>query len=128
MHIPKLYPESGDYIITNPKLTTLKAKYLYAFPLFLLMLVALTSPLESFSQTFNIKGILRNGANDEYISGATIILKETPYFALSDDAGNFTIPGVVPGDYVMTITFVNFQAYQSRIEVKEKELNMGVIT
>jgi hypothetical protein len=92
------------------------------------MVVAFTLPLESFSQNFSVKGILRSGANDEYISGATIILKETPYFALSDDAGNFTIPDIIPGDYVLTITFVNFQGYQSRIEIKDKNLNLGMIT
>jgi hypothetical protein len=128
MHIPKHYPESGNYIIPNPKIIILKTNHLHICTLCLLMFSVGILPLESYSQNFNIKGILRNGANDEYISGATIILKETQYFALSDDAGNFTIPGVMPGNYVMTINFVNFQGYQSRIEIKDKDLNLGMIT
>lgn len=85
-------------------------------------------PKESFSQRFNIKGILRNGANDEYISGATVTIKETAFFAISDDTGNFTIPSVFPGEFVMVINFVGFQAYQSRIEIKDKDINLGIIT
>lgn len=97
------------------------------FPLILLML-AMAFPLESFSQQINIKGILRNGANDEYISGATITLKETSFFGISDDTGNFTIPAVLPGEFVMVINFVGFQSYQSRIEIKDKDINLGFIT
>lgn len=92
------------------------------------MLIASTFPLESFSQDFKIKGILRNGANDEYISGATIILKDTPFFGISDDGGNFSIPGVMPNEFLMTINFIGFQSYQSRIEVRDKDLNLGTIT
>lgn len=79
------------------------------------------------AQQYTIKGTLRNGANDEFISGAVITLKETAFSGISNDVGVFTIEGVFEEKFILNIQVNGFQSYQSQITVSE-DLNLGIIT
>ena len=128
MEIPK-HSSYRWFIIARNKLKYMslpaQTPVRFAFSFLLLFVIA---PMISLAQTFSIKGSLRNGALDEYIPGASIILKETSYFAVSSDGGIFNIPDVPTGNYLFTISLAGFQSYQSRIEVKDKDINLGTIT
>lgn len=79
------------------------------------------------AQRFTIKGTLRNGANDEFITGAVITLRETAFSDISNDVGAFKIEGVFEEKFILNIQINGFQSYKSQITVSG-DLNLGIIT
>ncbi|WP_373493293.1 carboxypeptidase-like regulatory domain-containing protein [Aquiflexum sp.] len=94
----------------------------------LLLSLVLSSAMEiANAQQYTIKGTLRNGVNDEFISGAVITLRETAFSDISNTVGAFTIEKVFEGKFVMNIQINGFQSYKSQITVNEN-VNLGIIT
>lgn len=80
------------------------------------------------AQRYSIKGTLRNGANDEFIDGAVITLRETAFSDISNNVGTFKIENVFEDKFILNIQINGFQAYKSQITVKGGDLNLGIIT
>ncbi len=62
---------------------------------------------------------------------AVVLVLNTPYFALSDDAGNVTISGVTPGRYILHVWHEravpeDLKALSREITVSEKARSLGV--
>lgn len=48
---------------------------------------------------------------------ANVLLKGTEYGAATDIDGNFTLDAVAPGDYVLLVTSLGYQPYQTKIKL-----------
>ncbi len=78
------------------------------FALFLLLFAFYCT---SFAQSQTIRGIVRDGASDEPLMSATVILLRTnPTLGTSTDGnGNFSIPNVPVGRYDIEVTYVGYE-------------------
>ncbi len=73
-----------------------------------------TYPIGAFrSQVFDKPGVVPVLCNIHAEMSAYIIVTETPYWALSDVAGNYTIPNVPPGRYVLKVWQEDHQKIQT---------------
>jgi plastocyanin len=61
--------------------------------------VGLYPPGRSRTVTFKREGVVRVFCNIHSTMSAVIVVLKTPWFAVSDDSGAFTIAGVPPGEY-----------------------------
>ncbi|WP_373521121.1 carboxypeptidase-like regulatory domain-containing protein [Aquiflexum sp.] len=95
--------------------------------LLLLSLVLSSAMGISNAQQYTIKGTLRNGANDEFITGAVITLRETAFSDISNNVGAFMIENVFEEKFILNIQINGFQSYKSQITVNG-DLNLGIIT
>jgi TonB-dependent starch-binding outer membrane protein SusC len=75
------------------------------------------------AQNATISGTVLDEDN-EPMSGATILLDGTTLGAMSDDAGNYSIAGVKPGEYTLTVSAVSYDKFQQVINVTAGEKNM----
>lgn len=75
---------------------------------------------------FAVKGQLKNGSNGEPVGFASITLKETAFSATSSESGQFLIPNVFEGKFVLNIIVPGFQSLQMPITVKG-ETNLGTL-
>ncbi len=80
-----------------------------------------------YAQKHSIKGVLKNGMNDEYIDGAIITIKETAFSAISNELGFFLIENVYENKFVLNIQYEGYQSYQTQINVNE-DIDLGRIT
>lgn len=65
--------------------------------------VGLYPPGRVRTVTFRREGVVRVFCNIHSTMSAVIVVLKTPYFAVSDDAGNFAIRNVPPGDYRLRV-------------------------
>lgn len=86
----------------------------------------LFAPILSFAQTFQITGTVKHGITEEAISNATITIRETAFYAVSNQTGKFEISNVYEGRFVIQILIPGFEPYQNQINVKNN-LNLGTI-
>jgi hypothetical protein len=96
--------------------------------LFLCSIIIGISIGEVSAQRYTVKGTLRNGANDEFISGAVITLKETAFSDVSNHVGAFKIENVFEEKFILNIQISGFQVYKAQIAVKGEDVNLGIIT
>ena len=52
------------------------------------------------------------------LQGAKILLEPGPITAVSDEQGEFAIPGVEAGTYTITVNYVGLETYSGQVEVK----------
>lgn len=78
-------------------------------------------------ERYTVKGQLKNGSNGEPVSFASITLRETAFSAASSESGQFSIPNVFEGKFILNIIVPGFQSLQMPITVKG-ETNLGTIT
>ena len=57
----------------------------------------------TYTQTFKRAGVVQVLCNIHSSMLGVIVVVDTPYYAQADGAGAFTIKGVPPGDYQMTV-------------------------
>ncbi len=74
---------------------------------FLILFVLFT--ISASAQTGRIFGNVSNSINNEPLPFVTIQLTGTQYGAFSDDAGNYSIEGIVPGLYNIEFSFIGFK-------------------
>jgi plastocyanin len=65
--------------------------------------VGLYPPGRSRTVTFKREGVVRVFCNIHSTMSAVIVVLNTPYFAVSDDSGNFTIADVPAGEYRLRV-------------------------
>lgn len=81
---------------------------------FLLLLAVCALPfMEAFSQTLKLNGRITGERSSEPAKGATVTVKNTNRYAVTDDNGRFTID-VKPGE-VLVITMVGFLSKEVKV-------------
>jgi plastocyanin len=65
--------------------------------------VGLYPPGRSRTVTFKREGVVRVFCNIHSTMSAVIVVLNTPWFAVSDKAGHFSIPDVAPGTYLLHV-------------------------
>ncbi|MDO5036575.1 MAG: TonB-dependent receptor [Porphyromonas sp.] len=98
--------------------------------LFVLFIGSLSSTLSAQNSTYKVEGRILS-PSDETVIGATVRLmlaSDTLQVkgAASNLEGQFVINQVKEGDYIVRITYLGLEPYQTRIQVKEA-LNLGDI-
>ncbi len=83
----------------------------------LTLLLPFLIPFAVFSQ-LTISGSVSN-QNGEKLSFATVFLEGTSFAATTDPRGNFIITGIPSGEYNLKITYIGYQAWRQKINLKE---------
>ena len=65
--------------------------------------VGLYPPGKSRTVTFRREGVVRVFCNIHATMSAVIVVLDTPWFAVSDKTGHFSIPNVPPGEYLLHV-------------------------
>jgi len=73
--------------------------------------------VQTRSQVFGTPGVFTLLCNVHAEMSAFIIVSETPYWAVSDPAGNYTIPNVPNGRYVLKVWHERFKPQSFDIEI-----------
>jgi hypothetical protein len=75
-------------------------------------------------QVFDKPGVITLLCNIHAEMSAYIVVTETPYWAVSDSSGNYTIAGVPPGRYVLRVWHERFSRTPTvEITVADQDLN-----
>ena len=85
------------------------------------------------AQNLAVKGTVIDTAENKNVTHAVISLLQKKdstlsHFTRTDAAGKFRITGVVPGKYVVLVTFPRFADYADEIEVVDKEVDLGKLS
>jgi TonB-dependent starch-binding outer membrane protein SusC len=67
------------------------------------------------------------GDNAQRLAGASVILKDTKYMALTDNQGSFTLPAIPQGKYTLIITYVGYARLEKVIEIEGETLNLLLV-
>ncbi len=71
---------------------------------------------------FDKPGLVQIFCEIHYSMRAYVHVLETPYFDVSDDHGNFSIPGIEPGTYTVNVWQENLPALQRTITIDSDSL------
>lgn len=87
------------------------------------------------AQKVTLSGNVKDGALNEPLTGAAVVLLQPKDSAQaagvsSDLEGNFKLPAVKAGNYILRISFMGFQTYYRNIALPKgnKSINLGTIT
>ncbi len=82
--------------------------------------------LNIFAQTGTLKGKVVDKETGEPLIGANVILRGTEYRATSDIEGNYKISNILPGSYLLNISYLGYKTItidNARIIANECKLN-----
>ena len=92
------------------------------------LLLFVSVAFSSFSQTGSISGTLRDTLMKDYVSGASITVKNSNKRYSSDKNGHFEIKGLKNGLYTITIKSGSHKLYtMDSIRVKDTKTDLGII-
>jgi Outer membrane protein beta-barrel family/Carboxypeptidase regulatory-like domain len=85
-----------------------------------------------FCQTSSIKGTIRDTVEKKNLTNAVVsLLRNTDSvlvkFTRTDSHGSFNMPNLLPGDYVLMITYPKFADYADKITLSSQPLDLGSI-
>ena len=87
------------------------------------------------AQKVTVSGVVMDGTMNEPLPGATVVLlqpKDSTQAAgiSSDTEGNFKLPSVKAGNYILRISYIGFKTYFRNISLTKanKDVNLGNIT
>ena len=91
--------------------------------------------LVAVAQKVTLSGNVKDGALNEPLTGAAVVLLQPKDSAQaagvsSDLEGNFKLPAVKAGNYILRVSFMGFQTYYRNIALPKgnKSINLGTIT
>ena len=92
----------------------------------LLLIVTILLPLNSFSQTLGgtITGVVRDQSTGETMPGVNVVIEGTLRGASTGPDGEFTITGVAPGTYSLSLTFISYKP----VRVEGVEVRTGSVS
>ncbi|PSL46332.1 TonB-linked SusC/RagA family outer membrane protein [Chitinophaga niastensis] len=73
-----------------------------------------------------VYGIVRD-EKGQPVPGATVSLKPFNKGAVTNEKGEFTINGVSPGNYILTVSFVGYEKIEKHIKVDERALQLALL-
>jgi len=79
-----------------------------------------------FSQPADITGRVIDSLGQP-LAGATVNLKETKYYTITDNRGSFSFPSVPQGKYTLIVTYVGYARLERNIEIGGSTLNMVLV-
>ena len=99
------------------------------------LLILCLFSLAAVAQKVVLSGLVMDGSLNEPLAGASVVLlqpKDSAQVAgaSSDLEGNFKLPTVKAGNYILRISFMGFQSYYRNITLPKgnKSINLGTIT
>ena len=99
------------------------------------LLILCLFSLAAVAQKVALSGLVMDGSLNEPLAGASVVLlqpKDSAQVAgaSSDLEGNFKLPTVKAGNYILRISFMGFQSYYRNITLPKgnKSINLGTIT
>ncbi|GAB4510759.1 MAG: TonB-dependent receptor [Haliangiales bacterium] len=86
--------------------------------MFLFGFALVAGPGVAFAQqTGTVSGTVTDEATGVGVAGAQVVLRDTPYGAVADDSGQFTIEGVPAGTYTVEASFIGYLTIESEVTV-----------
>ena len=73
------------------------------------------------AQSAIISGFISDSSSGEALIGANIILQETGQGMATDINGYYIIQDIVPGDYILMVSYVGFSLRKERVTISERE-------
>lgn len=97
-----------------------------------LLLYLLFTPFLVFAQTYNVKGVLLDSAEQQTLIGATMILtsqQDTSIkkFTTTNTYGQFLFRNINTGNYQLGISYIGFKKLSIPVKVKDDNLELGNI-
>ena len=93
--------------------------------LFFLLLIF---PSILFSQSYSIKGTIKNSNTDEFLTDANIFINELKIGTTTDELGKFSFSNIKKGYYTFKISFVGFETQIFNTELdSDRELRIELI-
>jgi outer membrane cobalamin receptor len=91
----------------------------------ILALTALTLllPASLFAQTAVFRGIVYDGEDGQPLTGATVVLEDSRYNAVTGLDGSFVIRNVPFGEYTVRVSFVSYHLLSERISIRERSVD-----
>ncbi|GAB3305874.1 outer membrane beta-barrel protein [Hymenobacter tenuis] len=100
------------------------------FLLLILLLAIITTIAQA--QTTTVSGRVLDGKDQSPLIGANVLLTQIPDStkrgAAVDADGSFSVPGVTPGRYFLTVSFLGYQNLRRTVEVTGQPLVLGTLT
>jgi Outer membrane protein beta-barrel family/Carboxypeptidase regulatory-like domain len=98
----------------------------------ILLLLIFSIAISAHSQTASVKGSVTDTVEKKSLSNSVVsLLRQTDSvlikFTRTDKNGDFNISNLVPGDYVLMITYPKVADYADKITVPAEGLNLGII-
>ena len=86
-----------------------------------LTIIFLFLSLVGLSQNATISGTVFDAVTNLPLSNTNIFLTEKNTGTISDKNGNFIIKDIAPGTYILKATYLGYQNFQKKIELKKKQ-------
>ncbi|HMG88419.1 MAG TPA: TonB-dependent receptor, partial [Chryseolinea sp.] len=81
----------------------------------------------AFAQQYSLHGKVQNAATSQPLAGATLEVKELKRFAISDDAGKYSIERLPAGNYTIEVRYLGFKENLKTVSISETtELNFDL--
>ena len=84
-------------------------------------IIALFVVTQLNAQSAIISGFISDSSSGEALIGANIILQETGQGMATDINGYYIIQDIVPGDYILMVSYVGFSLRKERLTISERE-------
>ncbi len=96
----------------------------------LIVTAILSINTEIYSQGFRISGQVVDNADNSVLTGVPVTLAPTNDTTqktgmVTDYDGNFALPNVVQGQYVMTITYLGYEKFTQNVTVLDADVALG---
>jgi len=79
------------------------------------MLILLCYSTLTFSQ---ISGVVLDGETNKPLALANVYLKNTQYGTTTDKQGNFNLPSIIDGNYILVISFMGYKKLETPVLIK----------
>lgn len=83
-------------------------------------ILLLLSPFLAFAQG-SLSGVVREQGTQQALTGAYVVLKETPFMLTSNEQGVFHFASLPAGNYTLEISFLGYQAHTQQVKIVEGE-------
>lgn len=92
-------------------------------------LLLLFTCFSGIAQTAKLYGTVKDRANAEYLTGATIKIVETGTIAITDFDGNFSFPKLNPGIYTIAVNLISYNTIKFyKVSIGSEQTNQLNIT
>ncbi len=90
--------------------------------LFLFSNFVLPAHAQSTNGLAEVRGSVKDKLNKDALEGSTVFLDGTSYGAITSLKGKFSIQDIAPGEYLVKVTRLGFEAYQQTIRLKANQI------
>ncbi|TVQ95014.1 MAG: TonB-dependent receptor [Bacteroidetes bacterium] len=91
--------------------------------LFVLLFISISFNVSAgySSSTYTIRGFVFDNTTSEPLTGATVIIPNTNYYAISGLDGSFIIRNIPEGNYQLRVSFISFETFYKDIKLTQDE-------